>query len=722
MNNIPLGMCAALVTSALHAAAPETVEVVVVTATRTEQPLLEVAASIASRDFEELRRQGFTFGTDELRGVPGVNFRRGEGDGDEFPSVTIRGVTGNHGSDTFLTMVDGVPLMGADEEVVLSEVPYDVVRRVEIVRGPVSALYGRGALAGAVNYLTIDPAEASGFGASVSAGSDTYRRGSLHGSHALDGGGGLLANIAYEDNAGWRERTARERFNFFGKLALPISDATQVSGYLNYLDRESELAGVVPLAPDGSFVEIAGGREGNLNPTPTHSANRGYIGALRLQHDFSDSTTVTITTQSRRIETDNRLNFYDTSQDATAEALMFNGFASEGTTKVLFGEAVLNWRNARHEIIAGASAEHTDHSEVESWFGQYGFTPECGFAWFEFHVDRRSGQVLNAEHPCQVGNTPQVISDATHDFLALFVQDEIRFGERLRLTIGGRYDRFERRVDFTSTGPEDAGGRAADDADAFSPKASISYRYGPGQFYAAYGRGFASNFGAVWQWSPSLYAREGGPTTLDSVELGWKVRGMDGRLEAEIAVFALEQKDRPVLINNPDPDGPPYLHTTGRRYDSHGFESAARWQLTDRTRLLGAYTYLNPKWDEYQLPGAEEELDLSGLRAIGVPRHSLSAAVEHDLTAWLSARLSFELYDDYPVTQNNEIEAGGYHLVNLGGSLKIPSADHWAVDVAVLNLLDEEYEFVYGDVESASYATPGPPRQFRITLRVSFGT
>ena len=82
---------------------------IVVTATRREKPLLEVAASITVQSTEELRQKGFVVGTDEFRGVPGVFFRRNEGDNEEFPSIAIRGVTGNHGNDTFLALVDGVP-------------------------------------------------------------------------------------------------------------------------------------------------------------------------------------------------------------------------------------------------------------------------------------------------------------------------------------------------------------------------------------------------------------------------------------------------------------------------------------------------------------------------------------------------------------------------------------------------------------------------------------
>jgi outer membrane receptor protein involved in Fe transport len=80
--------------SAQEVADPDARDEIVVTATRGERRLVDVPADVTVKDIDTLRRDGFTFGTDEFRGVPGVSFRRGEGDGDEFPYVSIRGSTG----------------------------------------------------------------------------------------------------------------------------------------------------------------------------------------------------------------------------------------------------------------------------------------------------------------------------------------------------------------------------------------------------------------------------------------------------------------------------------------------------------------------------------------------------------------------------------------------------------------------------------------------------
>lgn len=107
-------------------------DVIVVTATRSERSLEQVPASISVQNVDELRTRGFSYGTDEFRGVPGVSFRRGEGDADLFPFVSVRGSTG---TDGYLALLDGVPFVGVFDEPLLAAIPYDALERIEVVKG-----------------------------------------------------------------------------------------------------------------------------------------------------------------------------------------------------------------------------------------------------------------------------------------------------------------------------------------------------------------------------------------------------------------------------------------------------------------------------------------------------------------------------------------------------------------------------------------------------------
>ena len=705
----------------------EQLDEIVVTATRREKPLLEVAASVTTQSVAALREKGFVYGTDEFRGVPGVFFRRGEGDGEEFPFISIRGVTGNHGNDTFLALIDGIPFVGPDEEVLLYEVPYNVVETIEIVRGPVSALYGRGAIAGAVNYRTRqisgDRSEVS-----LSAGSEDYFRAAAHLERQFDNGAGVMLSAVREDFEGWRENSHRELTSIFLKGEMPIGERSSLTGWLTYYDRQAEVPSVIPTLGDGTIVDVAGGDEAFLGYLPTENNSEGLIAAGRYTFAASDSLEFQVTGQARQFDTDIRLNFYDFFEFDPANSIMgVNGFASTNEATVFYGEAIANWSTGRHTIVAGFSSERAQLDEQDRWSGEIDpfFSGACGFRFYAILVDYSTGNVVNDTpgNTCFVRDELRTVADTTNTFYGAFIQDEIALTDRLDLTVGLRYDEFDRQVDFDVVGTQPVDQRATGDADAIAPKVALSYRYGSGMVYGSYGRGFNSNFGPVFQWEPDRYARDEEPTTIDSYELGWKGRVADGRFEWEAALFYLEQQDRRIFVPNPDPGGPPTLATTGQKYSSRGLEAAMRFRPTERTRATVTYTHIDPEWDELIIAGSfgAPDQDFSGVTPQGVPENMFYIEVEQQFTDWFTGRLTYEWYDDYFVDLSNSVSNGAYDLLGVSASFVVPGNDAISVDVAVTNALDEDYYFYFaGSRTMVTDVSPGVPRLARATLNWRF--
>lgn len=705
----------------------EDLEVVVVTATRTEKPILKTPAAITVQDFAELQKKGFAYGTDELRGVPGVFFRRGEGDAEEFPFISIRGVTGNHGNDTFLALVDGIPFVGPDEEVLLYEVPYPIVDSIEVVRGPVSALWGRGAIGGAVNYQTRTP-EKNGHEFSLSVGGDDYLRGQALLERKFDSGAGILASVSHEDFEGWRENSARESSSAFVKGVIPVSQQSEFTAWLSVFDRKAEVPSVIPTLADGTIVDVFGGDESFLGHRPTRNNVSGVIAALRYNLAISENLDLESTVQYRSYDSDVRLNFYDYFEfNPDSNIMGVNGFASENKADVFFAETTLNWRLGAHNIITGVSTERASLDEEDRWSGELDpfFTGECGFRFYAILVDYSTGEVINddPDNACFLREQLRTAAKTTNSFYGAFIQDEISLTERLSLTVGARFDAFERDIDFDVIGAEETDQSADGSADAFSPKASLSYDYGGGLFYTSYGRGFNSNFGPVFQWEPDRYARDEAPTTIDSFELGWKGETSERLLSWETALFYLEQKDRRIFVSNPDPSGPPTLATTGQEYSSRGLEASLTLRPTDQTSVLVNYTYLDPEWDELIIEGSfgAPDTDYSGTTPQGVPENIIYAELSHSFVSWFSANLSYEWYDDYFVDLSNSVENGQYELVNLSATISPPGMENVELDLSITNLLDKEYYFYFaGSRTAATNVSPGVPQQARLTMRAKF--
>ena len=133
-------------------------EEIIITATRTEKPVSEVAGTVSIIDAKQIEDQIANGIDDLIRYEPGVSVSGGGRFG--LNSFTIRGV----GGDRVLTLVDSTPT--ADEfsfGPFLSSrrdfVDIDALKSVEIVRGPGSSVYGSNAIGGVVNFITKQPAD-----------------------------------------------------------------------------------------------------------------------------------------------------------------------------------------------------------------------------------------------------------------------------------------------------------------------------------------------------------------------------------------------------------------------------------------------------------------------------------------------------------------------------------------------------------------------------------
>ncbi|HYE44446.1 MAG TPA: hypothetical protein VEA44_01600 [Caulobacter sp.] len=132
------------------------------------------------------------------------------------------------------------------------------------------------------------------------------------------------------------------------------------------------------------------------------------------------------------------------------------------------------------------------------------------------------------------------------------------------------------------------------------------------------------------------------------------------------------------------------------------------------------YSRLEPEWEDYVVETFSGPVDLSGTTPRGVAKNIVYVSAEHRLNSWVTGQVAVEAYDDYAVTENNRVEAGAYELVTLNLRLSPPSLPGLTLDLTVNNALDEAYGFYFGGRTNPTYATPGPPRQVRATLRARF--
>lgn len=131
---------------------------IVVTARKKEQSIQDVPLAITALDTRELKNAGFENIVDVAKAAPGlfvetINDRNAR----VATSPRVRGVTFDATSPLLRTatiFVDGIIVTGGVQSLGVQE-----LERVEIIKGPQSALFGRNTFSGAINYVTKDPSD-----------------------------------------------------------------------------------------------------------------------------------------------------------------------------------------------------------------------------------------------------------------------------------------------------------------------------------------------------------------------------------------------------------------------------------------------------------------------------------------------------------------------------------------------------------------------------------
>ena len=350
---------------------------ITVTATRTEKPVDEVPATVTVIDAQQIQDRFIGDIKDLVRYEPGVTVRRapsrftlaGSATGrDRDSGFNIRGLEGNR----VLITVDGVRVpdafsFGAQSVGRGDYVDLDLLKSVEILRGPASALYGSDGVAGAVSFVTRDPedflkdGEAVGGGARVAYDSadETWTKGFVvagkagtiqamlaftrRDGHELDNKGSndarntdrtepnpqdtesnaLLARVVWAPDDANRVRLTYERF-----------DATVRTDVLSAIARPSPT--VPPLAPTATLALAARDLTSRNRATIDYRyTGEGAISGIRAAAYYQRSKTDQTAAEDRYTAADRtRINRFD--NEVYGGALQFESRVATGGVEHLF--------------------------------------------------------------------------------------------------------------------------------------------------------------------------------------------------------------------------------------------------------------------------------------------------------------------------------------------------------------------------------------------------
>jgi len=228
--------------STTYGLAADALDPVVVTATRTAKPASQASASVVTITADEIAKRGATRLEEVLRDAVGVQVVS-NGPAGAVATPSIRGATGSQ----VLVLLDGVRLNSAQTgQFNLSElpVPLSEIERIEVLRGPASALYGTNALGGVIQIFTRTPQKQPLTQLSWSEGRFNTRDVGFS-TAARRGLGRYRLSASRERSDGYRDNSDLEQTIIEGMLGFDLPGGFDLQAMASYLDKETGVPGSI---------------------------------------------------------------------------------------------------------------------------------------------------------------------------------------------------------------------------------------------------------------------------------------------------------------------------------------------------------------------------------------------------------------------------------------------------------------------------------------------
>jgi iron complex outermembrane receptor protein len=476
------------------------------------------------------------------------------------------------------------------------------VELFQVLKGPASALSGKGEPGGSINIVTKAPLDRDHFGGQIEGGSFDHYRGVLDIGGRVSGALGVRMIAVREDNGSFRDFVSNDRILIAPSVAFDPSERLHFLYQLEYSVTNSTFdRGVVALPRADAPLEF----------------NGRALPRSRFLGEPADSDVTLRSTQHQssfrsELAGDVALEGGVQYRDGT-----LRGFASEGTSRVgsqlrrrrqlrdfafddLSGRIELaamgNFLQLNHQFRVGGDAytydldQRIDRTTVAAAGGAYAIdvlTPVYG-------------QPLPV--PAPFSNTREEQRGE-----GVYAQDLLTFGESVSLLLGVRHDWVRQRVTNKRTGVTTSQSQSVT-----SPRAALTIAPSDAlSFYASYGKSFRFNQGV------DAASQSFAPERGEAYEGGVKYALLDGRMTGTLSAFRITKSN--ILVSDPAASG--FSIPVGRAR-SQGLEADVNVRLSRSLDLTAVYALADTEVLADRVARPVPQPIPAGTELSNVPRHS----------------------------------------------------------------------------------------------------
>lgn len=644
--------------------------------TRSDLPLLDVPASVRVIPRAVIDEQQALRLDQAVRNVSGVIFTDG-GEGTNFSSRGF-GITTFRDGFRRTEFTEG-DLNRAEQDT------YNV-ERIEVLKGPASALFGRSNSGGLINIVTKRPLAFPVGQANVTLGSFDFRRATVDVGNALapDSGLAVRLNAGYEEANSFRDEVESHHGLFAPSLSWRLDRSTTITLFGEYVSATQTPD--VGLPRQGNQV-LSGLPFSRFLGEPSTDRDESDIreGRLLIEKDAGDwflkagllrgtIENTSFFTRGAALQADSR---------TLNRTIIDSGFKSEDEMLQFEALGKLQFWGLAHRVTLGFDAGTRETTSlfnsapanpIDIFNPVYGNTGPTG-SFFRF------SQLLR------------------QDLAGAFAHDTISLSERWKLALGLRIDRFKQAP---STG--NPGALPTREYSRTSPRAGLVYQPQPNlSWYVAYDRSFQVPNGFPLQFGGEPLE----PQRSALEEAGVKAEWLGGRLVSTAAVYRVDRTN----VGTRDLQNPGFQVAIGEQR-SEGFEVDVSGEVTPGWKVIAGYGYTDAEVirDNNVAPGKIPA---------GVPRHAASLWTSYEFLGGDFRGLGFG-FGAYYLSErqgdaNNTFQVPSYTRIDAAVFYKFAKA--LTARFNVYNLTDRELLL---NPTRAPFFMPDAPRRFLATLEWKF--
>ena len=659
------------------------------TGTKTDTPIQKVPQSISVVTAEEMALHQPKSVKEALSYTPGVSVGT-RGASNTYDHLNIRGFAADGQSQN--NYLNGLKLQGNFYNDAVID-PY-MLERAEIMRGPVSVLYGKSSPGGLLNMVSKRPTTEPLKEVQFKAGTDSLFQTGFDFSDALDDDGVYsyrLTGLARSANA-QQKGSEEQRYAIAPAFTWRPDDKTNFT-FLSYFQNEPETGYYGWLPKEGTVEPLPNGKrlptdfnEGAKNNT--YSRNEKMIG-YSFDHEFNDTFTVRQNLRFAQNKVSQKSVYgygmcsdplYTKDQEALKASPCLSIPQSQwGHTLtrqyVIDNEKLENFSvdTQLQSKFATGSVDHTlltgvdfmrMRNDIDSWFGYAGSVAPSDI----YNLDRSDFDF--GAHPNPSGPYRVLLKQKQ---TGLYVQDQAQW-DKVLVTLGGRYDWADQ-----SSFNRDYGNKSERDDKEFTWRGGVNYLFDNGVTpYFSYSESFepASQTDA----NGDLFA----PSKGKQYEVGVKYVPEDRPIVVTGALYQLTKTNNLMA----DPNGS-LFSVEGGEIRARGVELEAKAALSASVNVVGSYTYTDAEYTT--------DTTYKGNTPAQVPKHMASLWADYTffdgplsgLTLGTGGRYTGSSYGD----PANSFKVGSYTVVDALVRYDLARVGMAGSNVAlhVNNLFDREY-------------------------------